>query len=107
MAQTFRQKVFNLAWQLVKRNGYSRSDAFKTAWLNYRLVKAMRTRIVKFHFQKVDGVTLREAYGTLQPSMLPPSKGGDRRPNDTLQVYYDTEKQDYRCFKKANLVSIG
>ena len=30
-----------------------------------------------------------------------------RRRNDSVQVYYDTEKADWRCFKRANLIRIA
>lgn len=73
------------AWQLVKRNGYTMSEAMVVAWRNAKLKAAMALRIVKFYFQKVDG-TMREAY--------------------TVQVYFDTERQEWRCFKRANLVSV-
>ena len=66
----------------------------------------MQGKIVKFYFQKVDG-SLREAYGTLKESLLPATQGTGRKANDTLQTYYDTEKQEWRCFKKANLVRIA
>ena len=91
-----------MAWQFVKRNGFTMSRALKQAWANVKLSAAMRNGIVKFYFQKVDG-TLREAYGTLKAELLPPTEGTGRKPSDTVQVYYDTEKQAYRSFKKANL----
>lgn len=98
-----RTKVFTLAWQFVKKNGYTMSEALKAAWANIKLVKQMSTKIVKFYFRKVDG-SIREAYGTLQPSLLPETKGTERKKADTLQVYFDTEKSEYRSFKKANLI---
>lgn len=101
-----RKSVFNLAWQFVKRNGMSLSQALKTAWQNVKLHAAMALGIVKFYFQKVDG-TRREAYGTLKESLLPTTNGSGRKANDTLQTYYDTEKQEWRCFKKANLIAIA
>jgi hypothetical protein len=56
------------------------------------------------YFQKVDG-TIREAYGTLNARLVPVIAGIDnRRKNDTTQVYFDTERQEWRCFKKANLI---
>lgn len=97
------QAVFNLAWQMVKRNGFSLSEALKKAWANVKLVAKMHTGIVKFYFQKVDG-SIREAYGTLADNMIPATQGSDRKKNDSVQVYYDTEKQEYRCYKKANLM---
>ena len=93
------------AWQLVKRNGYTMSEAMVVAWRNAKLKAAMALRIVKFYFQKVDG-TMREAYGTLKGELVPQTAGSDRKRNDTVQVYFDTEKQEWRCFKRANLVSV-
>lgn len=90
-----------LAWQFVKRNGFTLSEALKEAWANIKLVNAMHKGIVKFYFTKVDG-SKREAYGTLSSEVVP-VVGGERKNNDTCQVYFDTEKQAWRCFKKANL----
>lgn len=98
--------IFRMAWVFVKRNGFTMSEALKTAWLNVKVKAAMKERIVKFYFQKIDG-TLREAYGTLAENLMPPTQGTGRKPNDTVQVYFDTEKQEYRCFKKANLVRMA
>lgn len=98
--------IMTLAWSFVKRNGFTIAEALKVAWRNFKLKGAMQGRIVKFYFQKVDG-TLREAYGTLQENLLPATQGTGRKANDTLQAYYDTEKQEWRCFKKANLVRIA
>ena len=110
MSNTFRSQISEvmcLAWQMVKRNGYSMSEALKTAWMNIKLKAAMKERIVKFYFQKVDG-SIREAYGTLKDSLLPDSKGTDnRKKSDTVQTYFDTERGEFRCFKKANLIKIG
>lgn len=81
MSNAFRSQISEvmcLAWQMVKRNGYSMSEALKTAWMNIKLKAAMKERIVKFYFQKVDG-SIREAYGTLKDSLLPDSKGTDSR----------------------------
>ena len=110
MSNVFRSQiseVMRLAWQMVKRNGYSMSEALKTAWMKIKLKAAMKERIVKFYFQKVDG-SIREAYGTLKDSMLPDSKGTDsRKKSDTVQTYFDTERGEYRCYKVANLVKIA
>lgn len=97
--------IMNLAWQFVKRNGFTMSEALKLAWANIKLKAAMKQRIVKFYFQKVDG-SIREAYGTLKENLIPATSGDNRKRNDTVQVYFDTEKQEYRCYKKANLISI-
>ena len=101
------REIMRLAWQFVKKNGYSMSEALKTAWQNIRLKTRLYNGIVKFYFQKVDG-SVREAYGTLKESLLPPTNGTDnRKKNDTVQVYFDTEKSEYRCFKKANLLRMA
>ena len=100
------REVMILAWQFVKKNGYSMSEAMKCAWTNIKVRAMMKTKIVKFYFQKVDG-SIREAFGTLADNIVPATSGSDRKRNDTVQTYYDTEKQDWRCFKKANLVRIA
>ncbi len=100
-------EIMKLAWQFVKKNGYSMAEALKCAWANMKLKAAMKDRIVKFYFQKVDG-SVREAFGTLKEALLPPTNGTDsRKKSETVQVYFDTEKSEYRCFKKANLLSIA
>lgn len=98
--------IMQQAWQFVKRNGFTMSEALKCAWLNAKVKTAMGVKIVKFWFTKVDG-SLREAYGTLKESMLPVTQGTGRKANDTLQTYFDTEKNEWRCFKKANLVKMA
>ena len=64
----------------------------------------MSERIVKFVFQKVDN-TLRVAYGTLKSDIVP-ATGDGRKPNPTVQVYYDMEKASWRCYKRAQLLEI-
>lgn len=106
MTTTIKNKfsqVMRLAWQMVKRNGFTMSEALKKAWANIKLKAQMYKGIVKFHFQKVDG-SIREAYGTLVSSYFPPLKGEERKTNDSITTYYDTEKQAWRCFKVANLI---
>lgn len=99
--------IMKLAWQLVRKNGYTLSEALKTAWANAKLVAAMHSKICKFYFQKVDG-SIREAYGTLKEDLIPQTAGdNNRKRNDTVQVYFDTEKESFRCFKKANLIKIA
>lgn len=106
MKKNILHEIMTLAWQFVKRNGYTMSEALKCAWANMKLKTAMKQRIVKFYFKKVDG-SVREAYGTLKDNLIPATSGENRKKNDTIQVYFDTEKQEYRCFKKANLLNIA
>lgn len=100
------REVMNLAWQLVKRNGFSMSEALRVAWVNMKLKAQMKSKIVKFYFQKVDG-SVREAFGTLNEKMMPETKGDNRKKNDTVQTYFDTEIGEFRCYKKANLLKIA
>ena len=38
------REVMRMAWQMVKKNGYSMSEALKTAWMNIKLKAAMKER---------------------------------------------------------------
>lgn len=99
--------VMQLAHQFIRKNGMSLSEALKTAWANIKLKIQMKTRIVKFYFVKVSG-EIREAYGSLADGIIPTIEGdSNRKQNDSCQVYYDTEKESWRCFKKANLLRIA
>lgn len=78
------REVMSLAWQFVKRNGFSMSEALKVAWANLKLKAQMKNKIVKFYFKKVDG-SVREAYGTLNEKLMPAIAGTDKRAkNDTV-----------------------
>ena len=104
MKRTDLRNIMTEAHRFIKIAGLSLSGALKKAWKNFKLRVAMSKGIVKFYFQKVDG-TIREAYGTLNERIIPAIAGTDnRKKNDTTQTYFDTEKQEWRCFKKLNLV---
>ena len=77
--------IMRIAWQLVRKNGFTMSEALKTAWLNFKLKMKMRYGIVKFYYQKISG-EIREAYGTLRADLMPQTKGADRKSNPTVQV---------------------
>ena len=103
MSTTFRsqmKEVMILAWQMVKKNGFTMSEALKVSWAN------LKVKVVEFYFKKTDG-SLRQAFGTLKENLIGEIKGTGRKPNDNLQVYWDTEKEEYRCFKKCNLIKIA
>lgn len=99
------REVMTLAWQFVRRNGYTMSEALKVAWRNIKLRAKLAKGITRFYFQKVDG-SIREAFGTLASGLVPPT-GDGRKANPTIQVYYDCERQGWRCFKRANLMTIA
>lgn len=106
MKKTDLRAIMQMAWQFVKRNGMTLADALKKAWQVFKLKAQMMKGIVRFYFRKVDG-TIREAYGTLRADLMPEIKGEDnRRKNDTVQTYFDTERQEFRCFKLANIVTL-
>ena len=106
MKKTDLRSIMQMAWQFVKRNGMNLAEALKKAWQVFKLKAQMMKGIVRFYFRKVDG-TIREAYGTLRADLMPEIKGEDnRRKNDTVQTYFDTEKQEFRCFKLANIVTL-
>lgn len=99
------KEIMTGAWSLVKKNGFTLSEALKNAWRNAKLKAAMHARIVRFWYQKVDG-SIREAYGTLNDRVAPATTGAGRRANAGVQTYFDTEKSEWRCFKKANLIRV-
>ncbi|SHG04297.1 SH3 beta-barrel fold-containing protein [Dysgonomonas macrotermitis] len=97
--------IMRTAWQFVRTTGKSLSECLKLAWANFKLVRRMKQGIVKFYFQKVDG-SIREAWGTLSDTGIPISnrEKKERAKNDFTQVYFDTEKQEFRSYKKLNLI---
>lgn len=102
------KSIMQQAWQFVRRNGYTMSEALRVAWLNAKLKVKMQAGIVRFTYRKVSG-EIREAFGTLKASLVPET-AGNRRENPTVQTYFDTEKGEsgeWRCFKVANLLSIA
>ena len=101
------RNIMAMAWRFFRITGQAFCECLRQAWQNFKLVAAMRTRIVRFLFQKIDG-TIREAWGTLRGDLIPSTAGSDRdrKRNDTVTVYYDTEKQAFRSFKSLNLVSV-
>lgn len=98
------KNIMQTAWQFFKQTGLTFSECLKKAWANFKLKKEMQTKIVRFYFQKVNG-EIREAWGTLNPEIMPPVDENSRKRNETVQVYYDTEVKEFRCFKKFNLVA--
>lgn len=96
-------EIMMLAWSFVRKNGYTMSEAMRCAWTNIKLCVQFSKRIVEFYFKKTDG-TLRQAFDTLMNGRVPETKGSGRKQSDSLQTYFDTEKEGWRCFKKCNLV---
>lgn len=99
------KEVMSLAWSFVRKNGYSTSEALKCAWTNIKLRALLHKKVVEFYFKKTDG-TLRQAFGTLMSNRIPETKG-TKKTADNCQVYFDCEKEEWRCFKKCNLIKIA
>ncbi|MCM0371201.1 SH3 beta-barrel fold-containing protein [Bacteroides fragilis] len=109
MATDFKNKmreVMRRAWQLVKVYGFSMAEAMKQSWKVLKLKEALKKGVVKFYYQKLNG-EIRTAWGTLKESLIPKTKGAERKKNESLITYYDNEKQAYRSFKVANLIKVG
>lgn len=105
MSTTFKsqmKEVMSMAWRFFRITGQSFAECLKKAWANFKLVQRMKASIVKFYYQKVDG-SIREAWGTLK-DVEDKVKGDRRAKNDTVQVYFDTEVNEFRCYKKLNLI---
>ena len=99
-----RKNVMMLAWQFVKDDCFTMSEALATAWYNRNLVKMMQNSIVEFEYLKVDG-SKRFARGTLRQDMCPKIKNENRTKNRAVQVYFDVDAGEWRCFKKCNLIT--
>lgn len=96
-------EIFKMAWSFVKQNGFTLSEALKCAWANIKLRAKMHKGIVEFFYKKVDG-SMRQAFGTLEASRMPQtSSESKRKPNASVFTYFDTEKNEWRCFKRCNL----
>ena len=99
------KNVMNTAWTIARQTGETFGTCLKKAWANTKLRSALKAGVVRFTFKKKDG-SVREAVGTLRD--LDYQARTDRRSgNPTLQVYYDLEKEAFRCFKKANLITVA
>ena len=104
MSNESRRSIMATAWRIVKATGYTISNALKKAWVLFKIRAKMSTGIVEFRYRKVDGTT-RQAFGTLDNSKIRYEyQHSQRKPNDTLFTYYDTEKQEFRSFKIWNIL---
>lgn len=103
----FLHQLMSLAWQFAHQNGFGKSQALKAAWVNLRLKNELQRRIVRFYFRKSDG-NVREAWGTLCNKYMPAQPATRKKaPNNTVQCYWDTERGEFRSYKKANLIGIA
>ncbi|MCD8167617.1 MAG: SH3 beta-barrel fold-containing protein [Bacteroides sp.] len=92
------------AHSLGRTSGLNKSEALKKAWQLQKLYTRLREGIVRFHFYKTDG-TLRQARGTLHTNYLPGKSTNTRsKTNPQQMIYFDTDKNGFRSFKKSNLL---
>lgn len=101
--QSFRSKIFNQAHTIRKATGKAFAICLIKAWQAYRLVKRMRTEVVKFAFEKLDG-SLRYATGTLQ--IAKDAVKGTGSVNHYTIAYFDTVAQGFRSFRIENLIAV-
>lgn len=91
-----RNRLFNIAWSVADKFD-TFSEALIHAWKVIKLQWALCTQaLVNFKYKKVDG-SIREAVGSLQNPPMP--KGGMRKVNHSVLVYFDLQQQDWRCAK--------
>lgn len=99
------REVMTDAWRMFRITGESLAACLKRAWQLAKLAKAMKTKVVQFFYVKASTGELRQAFGTLQASVIDGLvKGTGRKAN--LMTYYDQEAQGFRSFKKFNLVKV-
>lgn len=110
MATTMKNQLSNImqeAWRMFRITGESFATCLKRAWQLAKLAKAMKTKVVQFFYVKASTGELRQAFGTMQSSVIDGLvKGVGRKQNDNCMTYYDCEKQQFRSFKKFNLAKV-
>ena len=99
------ERRMQLIGHFINKCSMAIEEAEMVADLNECLYHKMQTSDVRFQFQKKDG-SIRNAYGTLRSDVLPQIKGTGRKLNDDLQLFFDLECREFRCFTKSKLVSI-
>ena len=97
------QNIMRRAWELYRTTGKAFAVCLSRSWVIFRLIQRMRSGVVQFSYEKIDG-TLRKAKGTLRgvSSII---KGTGTETPKTVK-YYDTEAANWRSFKIENLITI-
>ena len=95
------------AHQLLKATGKSWRYCMLKAWELYRLAKKMRTETVRFAYEKTDG-SIRYAEGTLMNLPAGATVRGKRitKPSYKTFAYFDARKNEMRCFRIENLITV-
>ena len=84
--------------------GYSRNQAEFKAEIISGLENDMQEGIVSFQYLKKDRTT-RHASGTVSSELVPPTNGTGNKKSIGVFTYFDTDKQEWRCFKLGNIIS--
>lgn len=105
MSKELLSKLMLQAWQFVKSYNYTMSKALKCAWANLKVKAALLKGYVKFTFKKVSG-EIRTAIGTLANIPIQTFSNKNRAKSDSIQTYFDIERNEFRCFHKELLISI-
>lgn len=82
------------------------SECLKQAWAVLKLKLAMKKRVVEFYFQKVDG-SIRQAFGTLQESLIDYTPNGKGYACKDCVKYWDIEKKAWRQLKFFNFIKVA
>ncbi|ABR40469.1 DUF2693 domain-containing protein [Bacteroides vulgatus] len=103
----FRVRVMKYAHQLLKATGKSWRYCMLKAWELYRLAKKMRTETVRFAYEKTDG-SIRYTEGTLMNLPAGATVRGKRitKPSYKTFAYFDARKNEMRCFRIENLITV-
>ncbi len=102
---------FNLSsWMLQQKVTEAVNDAMAESDELDELIEQLHSRVVRFSYRKADG-SVREALGTLKPSMLDKLLAGQQRKRNGFGssdriVYYDLDCEDWRCFNPENYISM-
>lgn len=92
------------AWEMYRTTGKAFAVCLSRSWVIFRLIQRMRSSVVQFSYEKING-TLRKAKGTLRDvSVL--VKGTGRSDDGRTVKYYDIEADGWRSFKIENLITI-
>ncbi|MFN0216159.1 MAG: SH3 beta-barrel fold-containing protein [Saprospiraceae bacterium] len=109
MKQQFsRSEILTLAHQIRRQNQFlTWGQCQAQAWQIVRLRAALRLGATRFVFQKQDG-EVREAYGTLNPSLFQyEHKGSDRAESPTAIKYFDLDKNAWRSFRAERILKVA
>lgn len=93
MTRTDLSNIMKEAWQLVRTYALTMSEALKKAWAWFKVVQKMKSGVVSFRFEKVNG-EIRQAFGTLAEDRLPQVEhSSNRAKSPFVQTYFDVEKK--------------